>query len=165
MILTKNIILNEINKKNIKISPFNRKNVGAASIDLTLDNQFRIFENKKVILNEGSDYKKYSKLVRKDKINIMPGQFILGISKEKINLPENICGWLYGRSRFARFGLSIHSTASFVHPGVNNKQIFEISNQSNVPLVLKSGLKIAQLILDRTEGSAKYSGKFNNQKL
>ena len=42
---------------------------------------------------------------------------------------------------------------------------YEISNHSNVPLVLKSGLRIAQLILDRTDGDAKYSGKFNNQKL
>ena len=165
MILTKDVILSEIKKKNIRIFPFNKKNIGTASIDLTLDNQFRTFESKKVTLNENSDYKKYSKLVRKDKITVMPGQFILGISKEKINLPKNICGWLYGRSRFARFGISIHSTASFVHPGVNNKQVFEISNHSNVPLVLKSGLRIAQLILDRTDGDAKYSGKFNNQKI
>jgi dCTP deaminase len=165
MILTKKVILDEIECKNIKITPLNKKNIGAASIDLTLSNNFRVFESKKVILTENVDYKKHSKLIKKNKMIIMPGQFVLGISKENINLPENICGWLYGRSRFARFGISIHSTASFVHPGVNNKQVFEISNHSNVPLVLKSGLKIAQLILDRTEGNAKYSGKFNNQKL
>ncbi len=165
MILTKKIILEEIHKKRIKITPFNRKNIGAASIDITLDNKFRIFESGKVILDEKSDYKKHTKLVKKSELVLMPGQFILGITKEKIKLPEDICGWIYGRSRFARFGLSIHSTASFMHPGINNKQVFEISNSSNVPLVLKPGIKIGQIILERTEGKAKYAGKFNNQKL
>ncbi len=165
MILTKKVILEEIKKGNIKISPFIKKNVGAASIDITLDNKFRIFDSKKVVLGEKSDYKKYSKLVKKDEIIIMPGQFVLGITKEKIKLPGNICGWIYGRSRFARFGLSVHSTASFIHPGVNNKQVFEISNSSNIPLVLKSGTKIGQIILERAEGEAKYNGRHKNQKL
>ena len=165
MILTKKVILEEIRKKRIKISPFNKKNIGAASMDIALDNKFRIFESKKVTLCEKSNYKKYSNLIRKNELIIMPGQFILGITKEKIKLPEDICGWIHGRRRFARFGLSIHSTASFIHPGVNNKQVFEISNTSNIPLVLKPGIKIGQIIFERTEGKAKYTGKFNNQKL
>jgi dCTP deaminase len=165
MILTRKVILDEIKNKKIKIKPFNKKNIGPASIDLTLDNKFRTFMNKKVVLNEKSNYKKYSSLVKKDEIVIMPGQFILGISKEKIKLPDNVCGWLYGRSRFARFGLSIHSTASFIHPGIHNKQVFEISNTSNMPLVLKSGVKIGQIILERAEGKARYKGIWNNQKL
>ena len=165
MILTKKIILEEIKKGRLKFSPLNKRNIGSDSVDLTLDNKFRIFNNKKVTLSENVDYKKYSKLIKKDKIVLMPGQFILGITKEKINLPDDVCGFLYGRTRFARFGLSVHSTAMFIHAGVRNKQVFEISNSSNVPLVLKAGTKIAQLILVRTEGKTKYDKKWNNQKL
>ena len=165
MILTKDVILEEIKKKKIKVNPFVKKNIGAASLDITLDNKFRVFDNRKVVLSEKVDYKKYSKLVRKNEIVVMPGQFLLGISKEKIKLPGNICGWIYGRSRFARFGLTVHSTASFIQPGINNKQIFEISNMSNIPLVLKAGTRIGQIILERVEGEAKYKGKWSNQKL
>ena len=165
MILSRKTILEEIRRNNIKITPFNKKNVGPASIDVTLDNKFRTFNNKKVILREDVDYKKYSKLIIKKQIILRPGEFILGITREKIKLPDNICGWIYGRSRFARFGLNVHSVASFIQPGVNNKQVFEISNLSGMPLILKPGTKIAQIILERTEGRAKFRGKFNNQKL
>jgi dCTP deaminase len=165
MILTKKVILDEIKKGRLKFTPFNKRNIGSDSIDLTLDDKFRIFNHKKVTLSENVDYKKHSKLIKRDKLVLMPGQFILGITKEKIKFPEDVCGFLYGRTRFARFGLSIHSTASFIHAGVNNKQVFEITNSSNVPLVLKAGTKIAQLILVRTDGKVKYDGKWNNQKL
>ncbi len=165
MILTKKVILEEIKKGRLKFTPLNKRNIGSDSVDLTLDDKFRIFNHKKVTLNENVDYKKHSKLIKRDKLTLMPGQFILGITKEKINLPDDVCGFLYGRTRFARFGLSIHSTAMFIHAGVRNKQVFEITNNSNVPLVLKAGTKIAQLILVRTEGKVKYDGKWNNQKL
>jgi len=165
MILTREVILNEVKKGRLKITPYNERNVGSDSIDLTLDNKFRIFDHKKVVLSENVNYKKYSKLIKRDKLLLMPGQFILGITKEKIKLPDDVCGFLYGRTRYARFGLSIHSTASFVHAGVYNNQVFEISNDSNVPLVLKAGTRIAQLILMRTEGKAKYDRRWNNQKL
>lgn len=164
MILTRNEILKEINKKRIKITPFNKKNIGPASIDLTLDNKFRIFNNKKsVILNENSDYKKYSKLIKRDRILLMPDQYILGITRERIKLPSNICGFITGRTRFARFGVSVHVTASFVQPGINNNQILEIKNVSSISLFLTSGLRVCQLVLERTIGNATYRGKFKNQ--
>jgi len=164
MILTRNKIIEEIKKENIKIKPFSKKLVGAASIDLTLSNEFRIFNNNKdVILNENSDYKKYTEFIKTKKIILKPDEFILGLTKERIKLPENICGWLYGRTRFARFGLSVHVTASFVQPGIDNRQVLEIKNVSSSNLILKEGLRICQLILERTEGRAKYIGKFRNQ--
>ncbi len=164
MILTRKSILNEIKSKNVVINPFSKKNIGPASIDLTLSNEFRIFEgHKKVTLNENSDYKKYTKKVVKNEISIEPNEYILGITEEKIKLPDNICGELTGRSRFARFGLGIHVTASFISPGINNKQVLEIKNESRYTIILKKGLRICQLVLERTEGRAKYNGKFKNQ--
>ena len=166
MILTKNVILNEMKKGRIKITPFNKSYIGDTSIDLTLDNKFRVFSKRgKITLSEDSDYKKFLKLVEADSIVVHPGQFILGITKETIKLPDDICGWLSGRSRFARLGLVIHVTASFVHPGVDNKQVLEIKNVGTSDLVLKKGLRICQLILERTEGKAKYRGKFQRQSL
>ena len=165
MILTKNKILEEIKKKRIKITPLNKKNIGPASIDLTLDDKFRGLTFNKITLNEGIDYKKHTKLVKVSEIVLKPGAFVLGITKETIKLPDDIVGILTGRSRFARLGLGIHVTASLVQPGVNNKQVLEIKNLGDSELILKPGLKICQIVLERTEGKAKYRGKFQRQSL
>ena len=162
MILTRDEILKEIMEGNIVINPFNPNSVGPASIDLTLDNQFRIFKKAKIDL-KNVNYKKITKLVKKNKITIKPGQLILGITKEKIKLANNLAGNLEGRSRYARLGLLVHISSNFVHPGVNNKQILEIRNDSNSEITLYSGLKICQLIINEVKGQAMYKGKFRDQ--
>lgn len=158
MILGKEEILKEVKKGNLKIEPFNVNNIKGSSIDLTLDNKFRVF-NRDV---EGEDYKKYSKLTTKNEIILEPGDFILGITKEKITL-KNLCGWLQGRSTYARIGLGIHVTANFVHPGVSNKQVLEIKNLNNYKIKIKAGMRICQLILDRVEGRYILESKFKKQ--
>ena len=167
MILSRNQILEEIKNKRIKIAPFKKSQVGPASIDLTLDNQFRIFINgkKQVSIKEKTNYKKYTKLIKRKFIVLEPGQFILGITKEKIKLPSNICGRLQGRSRFARLGLGVHINASFISPGINNKQVLEIKNHSPFPIKLNANERICQLNLERMEGEAVYRGKYRSQKL
>ena len=164
MILTKKDIIEEIRKKRIRITPFTKENIGPASIDLTLSNEFRFFtKNKEIILTEKTDAESMTILKKQKKIALGPGEFILAITKEKVTLPQDICGLLSGRSRFARMGLLIDVTAFFIHPGISNRQVFEIKNISHNTIVLTEGLKIAQLILVRTQGKAKYSGKFKKQ--
>jgi dCTP deaminase len=164
-ILTRNEILKEIKNKNIKITPFDKKAVGPGSVDLTLDNQFRTFTKGKIYdVTEHSDYQKISKSIRKDSITIKPGEVILGITKERITLGDNVCGWLEGRSRFARLGLMVHITASFMQPGIDNQQVLEIANLSHRPLRLHAGTKICQFIFQKTKGKAKYQGRFKQQK-
>jgi dCTP deaminase len=165
MILTKEKILEAVKGGKIKIFPYNGNNLGPASYDLTLADGFRVYgDSKKIAVSEGADYKKFSKLI-KGKIKLNPGEFILGVTKEKISLGDDICGWLTGRSRFARLGLQIHSTAAFIQPGVNNKQVLEIYNFSKNVLELKAGVKICQIIFEKTSGKAKYKGKFAKQAL
>lgn len=164
-ILTRKEILKEIKKGRIKIKPFSKDQIGPASIDLHLSNEFRIFKKWKTApVAEDVDYKNFTKLINVDKYKILrPDEFVLGLTKEKINLPDNICGWLTGRSRFARLGLSIHITASFIQPGISNKQVLEIKNVSKIPLILYPGTRICQIILMKTSGKSKYKGKFMKQ--
>ena len=147
-ILTKKEIEKEIKKGNIKITPMPDK-IGPGSIDLKLDNVFRVFKKSKKIyeVNEKLDYKEITRQVIADSIIVKPGETILGITKEKITLPTNICGWLEGRSRFARLGLLVHISASFMHPGISNKQVLEISNMGHASLRLRVGEKICQSIV------------------
>jgi len=162
MILSGNEVLKEIKKGNIKILPFDKYSIGPASIDLTLGNEFRIFNKAKIDLKD-VNYEKITKLVKKDMMVIKPGQLILGITKEKIKLAENLAGKIEGRSRYARIGLLVHMSSSFVQPGVNNKQVLEIKNDSNSDMILHAGLKVCQLIISEVKGRAKYNGKFQNQ--
>src|SRR3990167_5866120 len=87
MILGKEEILNEIKKGNLKINPFNIKNIRGSSIDLTLDNKFRIFDKDIT----GEDYRKYSKLVTKNEITLNPANFILpGTSNKQVLEIKNV---------------------------------------------------------------------------
>lgn len=163
-VLTKQEILKGIRKGNIKINPFNQENVGPGSIDLTLDNQFRTFiRSEKVYDARTTDFSDITELVIADSIVVEPGETILGITKEKITLPSNMCGWLEGRSRFARLGLMIHISASFMQPGISNQQVLEITNMGHVPLRLHAGTRICQFIFQKTIGKARYAGRFRKQ--
>jgi dCTP deaminase len=166
MILTRNEILKEISKGRIRIQPLNKNQIGPASIDLTLDDEFRTFKRRifPYKVNEKSNFENLTRAKRANKhIIIQPGEFILGITKEKITLPENICGWLSGRSKFARLGIAVHITADFINPGISNKQVLEIKNVSHIPLKIEVGTRIAQLVLERTDGKARYTGRFSKQ--
>lgn len=165
MILTRDDILKEMKKGRIKIEPFSKDQVGPASIDLSLGNEFRVFKKWKTApVSEDVDYKKFTKLIKVDTYRTLaPEDFILGLTKEKLTLPDNICGWLTGRTRFARLGLSIHITASFIQPGVSNKQVLEIKNVSKLQLILCPGTRVCQVILMKTTGRSKYEGKFAKQ--
>ena len=88
---------------------------------------------------------------------------VLGITRERLRLPPNICGWLDGRSRFARVGLMIHVTAGFLSPGIDNRQVLEISSLADRPLRLHAGVSICQVVLQRAEGAAVYRGRFADQ--
>ncbi len=164
MILSRNEILKLVKSKKIAITPFKEENIGPASIDLTLGKEFRVYKKKsKIDMNENTDYKDYTEQIVTDSITLKPNEFILGISEERIKLPDNICGTLCGRSRFARLGLIIHATASFIQPGIDNKQVFEIKNLSENDIILHAGTRISQLSLEQMKGKAKYNGSYKNQ--
>ncbi|MCX5788446.1 MAG: dCTP deaminase [Elusimicrobia bacterium] len=168
MILTKDEILLEIKKKRIALHPFDPKAVGPASVDLTLDRKIRVFRPKNIAfsIDKHIDYKKITIIVDITKGYILePGELVLGITKEKIVLPDDICGWLNSRSSFARIGLMSHVTAPFVSPGVANRQVLEIFNAGPEKIRLVPGARICQLILQQCRGKARYEGKFKSQKL
>jgi dCTP deaminase len=165
-LLTQTAIQEEIQKGRVVIAPpLQLDQIQVASIDLCLGNVFRLFKEstQPIDLREATNYHDYTEEVVAEKITILPQQTILGVTAETITLPSDICGWLEGRSRFARMGLLIHISAGLIQPGVSNKQVLEITNLSPNPLVLHAGVRICQLALQRCEGEASYSGKFNGQ--
>jgi len=165
-VLTREEILKEIRQGTVEIEPFEEGQVGPGSIDLHLGSEFRVFKklrNACAVEDNISVEDLTERLETEESFTLMPGETVLGMTHERIKLPGNICGWLEGRSRFARMGLVIHMTAGFVQPGINNRQVLEIGNLAPFPLVLKPGVRVCQIILERTEGKASYQGKFKSQ--
>jgi dCTP deaminase len=165
-VLTREAILQEIRLGNIEIDPFTEDQVGPGSVDLHLGNEFRAFKKLRTActVEDSLSLENLTELTEvDDSFTLMPGETVMGITRERIRLSSSLCGWLEGRSRFARIGLVIHMTAGFVQPGVNNRQVLEIGNLAPFPLVLKPGVRVCQIILDRTEGEALYQGRFMTQ--
>jgi dCTP deaminase len=165
-VMTRDELLQAIRDGRITIDPFSDDMVGPGSVDLKLSNEFRIFKKirRALVVDDSMDLEKITRLVHRERsFTLLPGETILGITKERIKLAPNICGWIQGRSRFARIGLLVHMTASFIQPGIDNRQVLEISNMAPFPLILKPDTRICQVIFQTTVGEAVYVGKHKDQ--
>ncbi len=146
----------------IRIKPFKKEQLGPASIDLTLSNEWYFFKEKYIggLMDlKKVDFKKAHRKLRADAVVLAPGEMCLGKTVEKITLAPDIMGKLEGRSRYARMGLSIHITSSIVQPGSSNHQILEIVNLSPAAIVLHKGMRVSQIIFHevRTPSSKPYA--------
>ncbi len=174
MILTRDRILDALKTGEIKIDPFDARALDAASYDMTLFHQIRVFVeglNEIDLMDMSQDAHALLRITRLLQIPaesyylLKPGELVLGMTVEKLTLAPDIAGSLEGRSRFARMGLMVHVSASFLQPGIKNtRQVFEIFNASRHAIKLRSGVRIAQVVFERCEGSAVYRGVFANQR-
>lgn len=165
-VLTRDVILRELDEGRLRIDPLEASQIGAASIDLTLGDEIRVIANDTdpIRVEATADYRAHTEVRHLDgPFRLEPGVTIHGITAERIHLPDDLCGFLEGRSRFARLGLMIHVTSAFVQPGVANRQVLEMSNVSSRALEIVPGVRICQIVLMRTEGRAVYRGRFEDQ--
>jgi len=150
----------------VKIEPFSEEQIGPGSVDLHISDTFFVFRKVRDIyhITNESDYRKVTQEIKvKDYFLLMPGESALGLTLEKITLPDDICGRLEGRSRFARLGLLVHITASFMHPGISNHQVLEMYNASPIPLAIHPGTSICQFVFEQMVGRGHYHGHFARQ--
>ena len=84
-----------------------------------------------------------------------PGEFVLGSTLERIELPDDLVARLEGKSSLGRLGLLIHSTAGFIDPGWDGHVTLELSNVANLPITIYPGMKIGQIsFMQMTEPAA-----------
>ena len=169
-VLSHDAILDAIAKKEIVIDPFDEKNIGPASVDLALSNEFRTFKttSQYMDIKESTNYREETDVVtlkEGEYFELPPNTMCLGITQETISLSDSLCALLEGRSRFARLGLFVHITASFMNPGISNRQVLEIYNSSTRTVRLYPGERVCQMIFLKMEGKAKYEGIFKHNYL
>jgi dCTP deaminase len=130
--------------------------VGSGSCDLHLGTWFRIAKRtrhteidlankrEKRKIRDEAQSEVYVKLG--DKFVLHPGDFALGITLEYVSLPGDLMAYVEGKSSLGRAGLLI-ATATQVAPGFKGCVVLELANTGTVPLVLRPGMRIAQLVL------------------
>ncbi len=103
-----------------------------------------------------------------------PASFCLGWTLQTVQLPyrSRIAARVEGKSSLARLGLGIHVTAPTIHAGfgysgrnpdwVGNPIQLEIWNTGPLPIELKRGMRICQLIFEWVDGTPDqgYAGQF-----
>lgn len=156
----------------LKVQPsLSEDQIGPGSIDVALSNEFlklkEGLKKTKPLDTKNVTFEDLFEEIRAESIIITPNELVLAKTLERITLAPDLCGWIQGRSRFARLGLTAHVASSFIQPGSDNRQVLEIVNLSPVPLTIHAGMRICQIIFERTTSKAQraYSkiGKFAKQ--
>ena len=155
--------------------------ISGVSVDLTLGNSFRVFndhaapyvdlsgsrESIQETLN--SVMSKEIVLDESEAFFLHPGELALAVTYESVSLPDDIVGWLDGRSSLARLGLMVHVTAHRIDPGWSGQIVLEFFNGGKLPLALRPGMTIGAINFETMSGSAErpYSkrpdAKYKNQ--
>ncbi len=74
-----------------------------------------------------------------------PHEFILGVTTEWFELSNRLIANVDGKSSLGRLGLVIHATAGFVDPGFKGHITLEITNLTDLPMIIYPGMPIGQI--------------------
>jgi len=150
----------ELESGRLGVDPYDPKMLQPSSIDVRLDQYFRVFDNTKYThIDPSQQQDELTSLVEQtgdDPFVLHPGEFVLGSTFEMVTLPDDLAGRLEGKSSLGRLGLLTHSTAGFIDPGFSGHITLELSNVANLPITLWPGMKIGQLCLFRLSSAAEY---------
>ncbi|TSC79155.1 MAG: dCTP deaminase [Candidatus Peregrinibacteria bacterium Gr01-1014_25] len=151
--------------------------IHASSMDLRLGNTFKLYEHSKFAVLDPKKPETFAGNMRTitvpdgDSFIVQPGEFVLGVTREKITVPDDLVVRVEGRSSLGRLGIIVHSTAGFVDPGFSGTITLEISNLNRLPVALYPGMRVCQLAFEQmsspaeTPYDAKPGSKYQGQVL
>lgn len=173
-------ILERMRNGTIRIIPeVSDEQIGSMSIDLRLGNRFGVFKhvafpfidvgNGTSVFSMSEAVMDYIEIADGGAFHLHPGEMALGVTIERVSLPDDIVGWLDGRSSLARLGLLVHVTAHTIDPGWDGRITLEFANIGRLPLALSPGMRICALSFEPLSGptsrpySKKRGAKYQNQ--
>ena len=179
MILTDREIQIALDNRLIRIDPPPDRSTALTStaVDLTLDESLRISKTEtpglvQVIDPTAPNYDTEEAIekitdaltIPNTGFDLVPKTFVLAWTREFVSLPvtTKIAARVEGRSSLARLGLGVHVTAPTIHAGFANRIRLEMINHGIVPIRLRPGMRICQLIFEATLGTPEkgYQGQF-----
>jgi dCTP deaminase len=129
-----------------------RDELNRNGMEVTIDPSARGFVAEKIL----QKISKNETIDPNDGYLLAPKKFVLGWTAERVELPvhSRLAARVEGKSSLARFGLGIHITAPTIHSGFANPIRLEILNHGIMPIRLRIGMRICQLIFELSFGTA-----------
>jgi dCTP deaminase len=157
------------------IDPLDDDAIQPSSIDVRLDNGFRVFYTARHpyidVKQPMDDLTELVEVKPDDAFILHPGEFVLGSTLEEVGIPADLAARLEGKSSLGRLGLMTHSTAGFLDPGFVGHVTLELSNVANLPITLYPGMRIGQIAVfqlttaaERPYGSRGVGSKYQGQR-
>jgi dCTP deaminase len=177
MILSDTDILARLGAGDLVIDPLDDvdQQVQPASVDLRLGAEFLEFQRTNISCihptreGEVSEYIAETVVEDGEEFILHPGDFVLGTTRERIEMPGDLVANVEGRSSLGRLAVVVHATAGFVDPGYRGQVTLELSNLGTAPVALTPGMRVSQLVFtelsspaDRPYGSDRGS-KYQDQ--
>jgi len=153
MYLSDKDIVAALKRKDITIRGFDRKRLQPASYDVLLDNKFQIVDPH--LTSFVDPHHKVFPATREVEVKdlepfvLHPGISVLGMTRDYVGAKRKYLIQISGKSSLARAGLIVHNTAGLINPGHYLQITLELSNMSNVPIILRPGMEIAQLLFSK----------------
>lgn len=160
----------------IKPSPDFATQLGSCALDLRLGNRYRVFDHSRTPYIDPKNPKTMTDITTEitvkdgESFTLHPGEFILAITHEYIEMPDNIAGRLEGRSSIGRLGVVVHSTAATIDAGFKGNITLEFANMGRIPVMLYPGMRICSISFEELSSPAqtpyykKKSAKYVGQK-
>lgn len=140
--------------------------INGATVDVRLGNQFRTFREHTAPYIDLSGPKEAVSaalervmseeiiISEEEAFYLHPGELALAVTLESVSIPDDLVGWLDGRSSLARLGLMVHVTAHRIDPGWQGQIVLEFFNSGKLPLALRPGMTIGALSFELLTGPA-----------
>ena len=158
MRLSDKSIIEAMDAQRIEIDPRPENNsISGVTVDLRLGNRFRVFSSHTTphidLSGTREEMNRAIDKVMSDEVIVdgdeafflHPGELALGITLESVTIPDDLVGWLDGRSSLARLGLLVHVTAHRIDPGWSGNIVLEFYNAGKLPLALREGMAIGAI--------------------
>ena len=181
MILSDGDILRRLEQGDLVVEPLADVDlqVQPASIDLRLGREFLEFQHANIPCihptseREVEEYVEETVVPEDGEFILHPGDFVLGTTRERVEIPPDLIAHVEGRSSLGRLAIVVHATAGLCDPGYKGQITLELSNLGTAPVALTPGMRISQLTFteltspaERPYGSergSKYQGQSGPQ--
>lgn len=181
MILSDKDIRKKIDSSEIVVTSEDGKhsaNINASSLDLRLGRFFKIYNHSQQAVLDPLNRESLEGVTKLIELKnpgepfiVQPGEFVLGVTMERVKISDNLVARVEGRSSLGRLGIIVHSTAGFIDAGFEGTITLEITNINRMPVALYPGMRVCQLAFELMTSAAevpyskKKTSKYQGQNL
>ena len=162
MILSDADILRRLEDGDLVVEPLDDPDIQIqpASIDLRLGREFLEFQRTNISCihpnseQEIDEYIDETVVEEGEEFILHPGDFVLGTTHERVEIPADLIAHVEGRSSLGRLAIVVHATAGLCDPGYKGQITLELSNLGTAPVALTPGMRISQLTFTELKSPA-----------